>query len=104
MSGGHYGYECFKVSQFAEMVAMTIKERSEDRDVDHGGYIEHRAALPQPLRDKMQVFCDVLRKCGDMARDIEWLMSGDTGEESTLSDLHTGLVEIESIISRHYET
>ena len=104
MSGGHYDYKCFEVSQFAEMVAMTIKERSEDREIDHGGYIEQRTALPQPLRDKMQVFCDVLRKCGEMARDIEWMMSGDTGEESTMRDLHRGLVEIGAIIERHYET
>jgi hypothetical protein len=104
MSGGHYDYKCFEVSQFAEMVAMTIKERSEDREVDHGGYVENRTALPKPLRDKMQVFCDVLRKCGDMARDIEWMMSGDTCEDSCERDLHDGLVEIDMIINRHYES
>jgi hypothetical protein len=104
MSGGHYDYKCFEVSQFAEMVAMTIKERSEHRDVDHGGYIEHRTALPKPLLDKMQVFVNVMRKCAEMAKDIEWMMSGDTGEESCLRDLHAGLVEIDTIIERHYES
>jgi hypothetical protein len=104
MSGGHYDYKCFKVSQFAEMVAMTIKERSADREVDHGGYIEQRTALPKPLLDKMQVFVDVMRKCAEMAKDIEWMMSGDTGEEGTLRDLHRGLVEIDAIIERHYAT
>lgn len=104
MSGGHYDYKCFEVSQFAEMVAMTIKERSKDREVDHGGYIEQRTALPKPLLDKMQVFVDVMRKCAEMAKDIEWMMSGDTGEDGTLRDLHRGLVAISAIIDRHYET
>lgn len=104
MSGGHYDYKCFEVSQFAEMVDMTIKERSEAREVDHGGYIEKRTALPKPLLDKMQVFVDVMRKCAEMAKDIEWMMSGDTGEESTLRDLHAKLVEIDAIIERHYAT
>jgi hypothetical protein len=105
MSGGHYDYKCFEVSQFAEMVAMTIKERSESRVEQYTPeYSETIEALPKPLLDKMQVFVDVMRKCADMAKDIEWMMSGDTCEESTLRDLHAGLVEIGAIIDRHYES
>jgi hypothetical protein len=105
MSGGHYDYKCFEVSQFAEMVAMTIKERSGSRVEQYTPeYSETIEALPKPLLDKMQVFVDVMRKCADMAKDIEWMMSGDTGEDGTLRDLHRGLVEISAIIDRHYET
>lgn len=102
MSGGHYDYKCFEVSQFAEMVDMTIRERTEDREVDHGGYIEKRTALPKPLLDKMQVFVDVMRKCAEMAKDIEWMMSGDTGEEGTDRRLHNMLTETGNIIEAYH--
>lgn len=103
MSGGHYDYKCFEVGQFAEMVSMDIQARSESREIFYDEeYVEIREALPQPLRDKMQVFCDVLRKCGEMARDIEWMMSGDTGEESTDRGLHDKLTEVGKIIEAYH--
>lgn len=105
MSGGHYNYKCFEISQFADMVEMDIKARSKTRVERYSPeYSETIEAIPKPLLDKMQVFVDVMRKCADMAKDIEWMMSGDTGEESTIRDLHAALVEIENIIERHYAT
>ena len=103
MSGGHYDYKCFEVSQFAEMVDMTIKERSESR-VEHYSpeYSETIEALPKPLLDKMQVFVDVMRKCADMAKDIEWMMSGDTGEEGTDKRLHSALSEVGKMIQAYH--
>jgi len=103
MSGGHYEYKCFEVSRFAELVEMDVKSRQEKRDIDQGGgYVYTQEALPKPLLDKMQAFSDVMKICGSMARDIEWFMSGDTGEDKTIADLHKGLTEIGGIIDRHY--
>lgn len=103
MSGGHYDYKCFEVSQFAEIVQMDIHAYSEPREVRHSPeYVEKRAALPKPLLDKMQVFVDVMRKCAEMAKDIEWMMSGDTGEESTDRSLHNKLTETGNIIEAYH--
>lgn len=103
MSGGHYDYKCFEVSQFAEMVDMTIISRSESR-VEHYSpeYSETIEALPKPLLDKMQVFVDVMRKCAEMAKDIEWMMSGDTGEEGTDKRLHNSLTEVGKMIEAYH--
>jgi len=103
MSGGHYDYKCFEVSQFAEMVAMDIHSFSEPREIRHSPeYVERREALPKPLLDKMQVFVDVMRKCAEMAKDIEWMMSGDTGEEGTDKRLHSALSEVGKMIEAYY--
>jgi hypothetical protein len=104
MSGGHYNYKCFEVSQFADMVEMDIKTRSTSREVRHSPeYVETIDALPKALRDKMQVFVDVMRKCAEMAKDIEWMMSGDTGEEGTVDSLRKSLAEVETIIKEHFD-
>ncbi len=103
MSGGHYDYKCFEVGTFAEMVQMDIGSFSERREVKHSPeYVEVREALPASLLDKMQVFVDVMRKCAEMARDIEWMMSGDCGEEGTEKSLHNKLTETGNIIKAYH--
>lgn len=103
MSGGHYNYKCFEVSQFAEMVEMDIQARAESSRIRHSpDYVEVREALPKPLLDKMQVFVDVMRKCSEMAKDIEWFMSGDTGEDYTERSLHNKLTEAGNIIEAYH--
>lgn len=103
MSGGHYDYKCFEVGNFAEMVLMDVHACSERREVRYSPeYVEVREPLPNSLLDKMQVFCDVMRACAGMARDIEWLMSGDTSEEYTEKTLHDGLTNIGKMVDSYH--
>ena len=101
MSGGHFDYKCFEVSRFAEMVEMTIEERSVRRETKiTPDYTEVIEPLPSDLLQKLTVFVDVMKACGDMAKDIEWCMSGDTGEYDLLKDLNAGFTKMGLIINK----
>jgi len=104
MSGGHYDYKCFEVSQFAEMVEADAIGRSVDQEIDQGGYTATRDALPKHIINKMKTLSLVLKQCGTACRDLEWFMSGDIGESDVSASIGKALVEIDNIIERHYAT
>jgi hypothetical protein len=101
MSGVHFDYKCFEVSRFAEMVEMTIKERSVRHERKWSAdYTEVIEPLPPELLAKLRLYVDVMKICGELARDIEWCMSGDTGEDDLLKDLNAGFTKMGLIINK----
>jgi hypothetical protein len=50
--------------------------------------------LPTDLLRKLTVFVAIMKTCGDMAKDIEWCMSGDTGESELSRDLESGFIKV----------
>jgi hypothetical protein len=75
MSGGHFDYKCFQISQFAEELQHEIDTNSEE-EIGHQYTEETLVVLRQ---------CKALiEKAGKVAREIEWLYSGDHSEESFL--------------------
>lgn len=104
MSGGHYDYKCFEVTRFADLVEMTIKERSVRKETQiTPEWTEVIQPLPAELLEKLRVFVAIMKACGDMAKDIEWCMSGDTGEETLVKDLDKEFRKIGNLIW-HYQS
>lgn len=104
MSGGHYQHKYFEISQLAEMITDDIALKSTTREIDHGNdYIELCEKLPDRTLKQMQILADILQACGKMAKDLEWFMSGDTGEDDFAESAHEGLVEIINRIDLHYQ-
>jgi len=67
MSGGHYGYFYMKVLDFCER----IEEDLEDKE----------ASISDETRELMVRFKAELLHTTKRAKALEWLMSGDSGEE-----------------------
>ena len=71
MSGGYFNYNCFRISQFADDLDHEIKENGRNIDVLSDETIEILTRCCQEIAD-----------AGEIAKEIEWLFSGDHGEES----------------------
>lgn len=72
MSGGYFDYNYFRISQFAE-------ELQHELDTN-----ETKAELSESTVTVLQKCQKIIEKAGKLAREVEWLYSGDHGEESFL--------------------
>ena len=76
MSGGHFDYGCFKISQFAEELRHEIETNSADtRDSDYAPDLK-----PETIKILERCYT-IIKLAGDLAYGIEWMYSSDTSEE-----------------------
>jgi hypothetical protein len=80
MSGGHFGYGCFKISQFADDLQHEI-DQNDDTSVDQWGSQRGRG-FDKTTIDKIQQAQRVIAYAAALAKELEWLYSDDTGPES----------------------
>ena len=80
MSGGHFGYGCFRISQFADELEHEI-EINNDVSQDHCGE-PVGAGFEKGTVSRLVVAQQIIESAGKLAREVEWLYSGDHGEES----------------------
>ena len=80
MSGGHFDYGCFRISQFADELRHEIDTNDDKSDDGYGGFVG-RGMSPETIW-RLKVAQALIAKAGKLAREIEWLYSGDHSEES----------------------
>lgn len=85
MSGGHFndnGYQYYKVSQFADELQEEIdnngKARNEDRTYGVEWYPNHDPDVIDVLQEQIPK----LRKMAEIMRIIDYLYSGDIGDNN----------------------
>lgn len=93
MSGGHFDYGCFRISQFADELKHEIDTNGDETMNDLGekrGYGFEAGTIA-----RLKAAHQIIEQAGKLAREVEWLYSGDHGEESfcRLLDQHMGMVE-----------
>jgi hypothetical protein len=72
MSGGHFDYEQFHITEIADTIEYEIKRNSEK---DCGCFSEHTLS-------EFRVAVSLLRKAAIYTQRIDWLLSGDDAEDS----------------------
>ena len=87
MSGGHFGdcgYDYYKVSQFADELEVEIenngKGRQEDRTYGEVWYPNHDPDVIDVLQEQIPK----LRKMAEIMKHIDYLYSGDIGDDGFL--------------------
>ena len=75
MSGGHFDYKCFEISRFADELQHEI-DTNEDKDDTGFAYDFSVETI-----EKLTTCCIIINLAGDLAKEVEWLYSGDSGEE-----------------------
>jgi hypothetical protein len=83
MSGGHFNYNCFSISNFAEELDMEISKNN-DTTLNSYGDTRGRCYSDDVVR-RLRLAQKLIKLAGDMAYEAEWLYSDDTGEESFMS-------------------
>lgn len=72
MSGGHFNYKCFEISDFASMLEQELKKEPE---------------YSKNVMNVVEYALTIIKEAANLAKDIEWLYSGDYGEETFLSSI-----------------
>ncbi len=87
MSGGHFGdcgYDYYKVAQFADELEVEIsnngRERNEDRTYGEKWYPDHEPGVIYYLKEQLPK----LRKMAEIMKHIDYLYSGDIGDDGFL--------------------
>ena len=76
MSGGHFNYNCFNVSRFADDLREEIQNNNvKDEYGDSNDY------SPETIT-RLSVIQQIIKSAGKLAYAVEWLYSGDYGEET----------------------
>jgi len=82
MSGGHFEYQQYRIEDIAAEIEELIKSNNDERK-DEFGYTRGRNYPPEII-EKFKEAQHTLRQAAEMAQRVDWLVSGDDGEESFL--------------------
>ena len=80
MSGGHFNYEQYKISQIADEVEQLIFH-NDSNELDEWGRTKGSHYKPETIAE-FRKGLEALRKAFVYAQRIDWLVSGDDGEDS----------------------
>ena len=80
MSGGRFDYLQFRFGEIAESIRSTIVNNDSTEKDEWGQDIgEH---LPPDIIAKFAETADVVERAAKMVTRVDWLLSGDDGEDS----------------------
>jgi len=80
MSGGHFGYGCNRISQFADELQHEIDTNNDKSMCKYGE--DTCCNFRDETMFRLRTCQRIIRTAGKLARECEWLYSGDHGEDS----------------------
>lgn len=80
MSGGRFSYKQYHINDIADEIEVVI-ETNDSNEMNEWGD-RKGAHLPPDIIERFQDAVHALRQAAKMAHRIDWLLSGDDGEES----------------------
>lgn len=98
MSGGHFDYKQYHIGEIADSVDSLIRNNGKPKDkedlypweTENLSYYKY----PDEIIDKFKEGLKALRIANIYAQRIDWLLSGDDGEESFLERLDEDLTKL----------
>jgi hypothetical protein len=108
MSGGHFNYDQYKIGYIADAIEKHIERNGRKKTPEElkdeswctpDWYERHPEDLfwyqyPPEVIEKFKIAVEKLREAEVYAHRIDWLLSGDDGEESFLRRLAEDLKEL----------
>lgn len=76
MSGGHFDYAQYQIEQIADQLRRDIKNNDKENDF---GY---KYGFSPLTLSKLCVCADIIEAAAKLANAVDWLYSGDDGEET----------------------
>ena len=92
MSGGHFDYNQHRITDIADEVQSLVESNDSNEPNEWGGFKGNHYSEETVKRFKQAVV--VLRMAHCMAQRIDWLVSGDGGEETFHKRLNEELAHI----------
>jgi|APGre2960657404_1045060.scaffolds.fasta_scaffold364218_2 hypothetical protein len=92
MSGGHFDYNQHRIRDIADSVEDIIRKNGKKKDYKVSSWEnEYYYEYPPEVIEKFKEGLDILRKAEIYAQRIDWLVSGDDGDETFLERLKEDL-------------
>lgn len=82
MSGGHFDYTQFRMEEIADEIDRLVGQ-NESTEKDSFGEDIAQHYLPEII-ERFREAAHTIRQAHEMAQRIDWLVSGDDGEETFL--------------------
>ena len=92
MSGGYFDYDQYKIGYIADQVEQLILS-NKDENKDEYGYLLGRNYSTETI-EKFKEGLKYLRLAEIYTQRIDWLVSGDDGEDTFVVRLETDLKEL----------
>ena len=80
MSGGHFDYQQYRIEDIAKSIKELIAS-NDDESLNEWGYRRGNGYSAETI-EKFKIAVDTLRSAAIMAQRVDWLVSGDDGEDS----------------------
>lgn len=89
MSGGHFDYGCFRISQFADELQheIAINDSCDGRGFD------------DDTLEKLDAIQQHIETAGRLAKEVEWLYSYDAGPETCIAQVNKILGEADQVLA-----
>ncbi len=98
MSGGHFDYDQYRITTIADSIESVIEKNKkpiDPRDKDnYWSDQEFYYDFSDEVIEKFKEGLTILRQAAVYAQHIDWLLSGDDGEESFLRRLKEELKKL----------
>ena len=93
MSGGYFDYDQYRIGQIADQIEDLIFHNGHDEKDDYGcnRFSDYR---PEII-DKFKTAVNILRIAQVYAQRVDWLVSGDDGEDCLLTRLKEDLMKLD---------
>jgi len=88
MSGGHFDYKQYEIANIADQIEHEIETNNTPDEWDDCWNFSEETL------NKFREAIEILRKAHVMIRRIDWLLSGDDGEETFHKRLESDLKEL----------
>ena len=82
MSGGHFNYAQYRINDIAVEIDEVIESNNDQTPNEWGG--KKGNEYPPAIIEKFKEAAHTLRQAQEMAQRVDWLLSGDDGEDSFL--------------------
>lgn len=80
MSGGHWNYDQYHIDEIADSIGQMIEDEASAELNEWGGTVSRGYSTATIMEFKLAVAA--LRMAAAYAQRIDWLVSGDDGEDS----------------------
>lgn len=80
MSGGHFDYDQYRIEDIAVGIDELVNS-NEDQSINEWGETRGRN-YPSEIIERFKEASHTLRQAASMAQRVDWLVSGDDGEDS----------------------
>lgn len=111
MSGGHFDYDQYKIGYIADDIQSQIEKngrRKTEEELRQESWIDkewlernpshiNHYEYPPEVIEKFKEAVNILRRAQIYAHRIDWLLSGDDGEESFLRRLKEDLSKLKEL-------